>query len=641
MNRDLPSLSISDVARLLVVDDRSENIHLLVNELLKHGYRLHSATNGQAALEIAQVVPLDLILLDIRMPGLDGYEVCRRLKADPKTRNIPVIFLSALDELNDKVQAFDVGGVDYITKPFQMGEVVARIRTQVELQRAKSEVYRLNEELEARVRQRTAELERTNQQLQQEVSARRRMQEQLQFMAFHDGLTGLPNRALFAEKLLGVIDEIDQLDSVDPALTDVGAASGDPSGVVPVYAVLLLDCDRFKTINDSLGHLAGDRLMAAVAQRLRTLVPETATVSRFGGDEFTILLAVDDAIEGATVVARHIQHELSLPFRLGDREVFVDVSIGIVPDISHYQDPEAVLRDVDTAMYEAKRRGRNRYQVFDAPMHRQALRRLQIENDLRLAIERREFQVYYQPIVSIGTGRIAGFEALARWHHGQEGWIGPGEFIPVAEETGAIAAIGWQIFEQACEQVARWRDQHLGHLGIAVNVNLSVRQLAQPDLLQGIDRVLQKNGLHGSNLKIEIVESALVDNAELAARVLQQLRSRHIEVCLDDFGTGYSSLSYLHRFPVDVIKIDRSFIMRIAEASQDLAIVAAIIKLSQQLGLSVVAEGIESIQQWRQLRSLQCGYGQGYYFSRPLDGEAATEMLRNGQTWTDDLGRQR
>lgn len=637
MNSDLSSLTISDAARLLVVDDRSENIHLLVNELLQHGYRPHSATNGQAALEIAQVVPLDLILLDIRMPGLDGYEVCRRLKADPKTRHIPVIFLSALDELNDKVQAFDVGGVDYITKPFQMGEVMARIRTQVELQRAKSEVYRLNGELEARVQQRTAELERANQQLQQEVSARRRMQEQLQFMAFHDGLTGLPNRALFAEKLLGVIDQLDQW--TPP--TDAGADSGGGSvaAIAPVYAVLLLDCDRFKTINDSLGHLAGDRLMAAVAQRLRSLVPEAATVSRFGGDEFTILLSVEDGTEGATAVAQHIQHELSLPFRLGDREVFVDVSIGIVPDISHYHDPEAVLRDVDTAMYEAKRRGRNRYQVFDAPMHRQALRRLQIENDLRLAIERREFQVYYQPIVSIGTGRIAGFEALARWHHGQDGWIGPGEFIPVAEETGAIAAIGWQIFEQACEQVAHWRDQHLGHLSIAVNVNLSVRQLAQPDLLKGIDRILKKNGLHGSNLKIEIVESALVDNAELAARVLQQLRARHIEICLDDFGTGYSSLSYLHRFPVDVIKIDRSFIMRIAEASQDLAIVAAIIKLSQQLGLSVVAEGIESIQQWRQLRSLQCGYGQGYYFSRPLDGEAATEMLRNGQTWTDDLGR--
>ena len=603
---------------ILIVDDTPENLRLLSTILIRQGYGVRKAINGQIALMAAQTVQPDLILLDIMMPEMNGYEVCQHLKANPQTSQIPVIFLSALSEGHDKAKAFSVGGADYITKPFQLEEVLARVKQQITLRSVKLKNQKLNAELEQRVQERTHQLEIANQELKQEINERQLLQTQLMRMALHDDLTQLPNRSLFMQRLEAALKRTKE----------------DANGQI---VVLFLDCDRFKLVNDSLGHLAGDELLIAISRRLATLLSPRDTLARLGGDEFAILV---DCSKGCslhnskfqTQLADQILAALTHPFQLEHHEVFVNVSIGIAIGDSNYSTSEHLLRDADTAMYRAKASGKAQYQVFAPAMHSATLELLQLETDLRRALQHNEFAAYYQPIVDLESGKIVGFEALVRWQHPQRGLVMPGAFIPTAEEVGLVYAIGNWVLRAACRQLYLWqKDYPNAHL--TMSVNISPRQFTQPDLVQEIDRILIETQLDPQYLKLEITESALMDNARSAVTVLQQLRDRKIQLSIDDFGTGYSSLSYLHSFPIDTLKIDRSFVQRMDSTLETTGLVPLIINIAHTMGMSVTAEGIETIQQLAQLRALGCNFGQGFLFAEALAVQEATQMIAMSPHW--------
>jgi diguanylate cyclase (GGDEF)-like protein/PAS domain S-box-containing protein len=447
-----------------------------------------------------------------------------------------------------------------------------------------------------------------------DITERKKMEKQLLYDALHDSLTGLPNRALFMDRLAQQLKKTKQHEHYQ-------------------FAVLFLDLDRFKVVNDSVGHLIGDRLLVEFARRLESCVRPTDTVARLGGDEFTILLENIKDVAETTVVAERIYEVLTIPFQIGGYELFATTSIGIALSIHGYEKPEDILRDADLTMYSAKEQGKARYEVFDKSMHERALNRLQLETDLRWGLERQEFEVYYQPIASLTTGSLAGFEALIRWQHPERGTISPVDFIPVAEETGSIVPIGNWLLQKACQQLKTWQLKYPLDPPLKISVNLSGKQLADAHLLEDIDRILCETGLDARSLKLEITESILMDNLETATKMLLELRMRQIQLSIDDFGTGYSSLSYLHRFPVNTLKIDRSFINEMESKEENSAIVRAIVTLAHMLNMDVVAEGIENSFQLAQLKLLKCELGQGYLFSKPLTKEAAEALIAKGTQW--------
>ncbi len=598
----------SHQGNILIVDDVPDNLRVLSTLLNHHGYKVRNVIKGSMAIRVAKSGFPDVILLDINMPEMDGYEVCKILKSDPDTEEIPVIFLTALDEVMDKVKAFQFGGVDYITKPFNFQEMVARINHQIQLKNAKTEIKKLNLELEERVKERTAQLEA-------EIIERKKAEEKLSFMALHDPLTELPNRTGLMARLQQVFQRVKENSDY-------------------MFGLLFLDCDRFKVVNDSLGHLVGDQLLKALAQRLQMCIKSNDIIARFGGDEFVIILDDIKNLENAISMTEHILNQLSLPFHLNDHEIFIGASIGIVLGSKDYQDPSHLLRDADIAMYQAKASNKTSYKVFDREMRDRAVQRLQLETDLRRAIERQELVVNYQPIINLKTGKIMGFEALVRWQHRERGLISPADFIPIAEETGLIVAIDRWVLQQACHQLRVWQTQIPQAFPLSISSNLSVQQFTQTDLMQQIDRVLSETKLDSQYLKLEITESALIENDRLAQTMLEQFKQRHILVSIDDFGTGYSSLSYLHRFPVDALKIDRSFICRMGELGDDgSSIVDAIVTLAHHLGMDVVAEGVETKDQLAYLRLIGCEAAQGYFFSKPLNSQLATELLSKYPEW--------
>lgn len=606
---------------ILIVDDTPHNLQILSTALTKQGYQVRGAANGPMALIGARNIMPDLILLDIKMPEMDGYTVCERLKADIGTQEIPVIFISALDDALDKVKAFSVGGVDYITKPFQLAEILARVENQLTIGRLQKEQRQQNEKLLAEVRDRTAaeaqiqalnaELEQRviqrTERLNQEIAKRETAQELLKYMAMHDPLTDLPNRTLFLNCLQDTIQQ----------------AQDHPE---QSFALLFLDCDRFKAVNDALGHLVGDQFLVAIAKRLKACVGDHL-LARLGGDEFTILLRNIPNEQIAINIAHSIQQSLREPFDIDGYEFFISASIGVVMSQLDYKQPAEMLRDADTAMYRAKALGRARHVMFDASMHEDVQNILQLETDLRRAIERQEFVLNYQPIVALDTGMITGFEALVRWISPDLGFVSPGKFIPLAEDTGLIIPLGEWVLREACCQLRAWQTANVTDIPLTMSVNLSVKQFSQANLIDMIDQILAETQLPAHCLKLEITESAIMENSDSAAKILDQLRDRHIHLSIDDFGTGYSSLSYLHRFPVDTLKVDRSFVCRLDTADGNIAIVQAIVTLAQTMGMDVVAEGIETIEQQRHLQTLGCEYGQGYLFCKPVNSEIASEML--------------
>jgi diguanylate cyclase (GGDEF)-like protein/PAS domain S-box-containing protein len=437
-----------------------------------------------------------------------------------------------------------------------------------------------------------------------DISTRKRVEEQLLHDAFHDSLTGLANRALFMDHLRMTIERSKSRHSNS-------------------YAILFLDFDRFKVINDSLGHTEGDNLLKFIAQRLKMATRTGDLAARLGGDEFVVLLSELAEDGDAVQVAERIQDSLKNPFDLNGHEIFISASIGIALSASGHKCAEDMVRDADIAMYRAKARGKARYEIFDQAMHQHALKQLRLETEMRRALDREEFLLHYQPVINLETGRLIGFEALVRWRHPERGMVPPFEFIGAAEDNGLILPLGAWILEESCRQLREWQDANPAAENLSVSVNLSSKQFSQPDLAEQVAEVLKKTELDPHRLKLEITESHIMDNSEMAIATMNRLRSLGIELSLDDFGTGYSSLSYLHRLPASFLKVDRSFVNLMTENSENSEIVHTIIKLAQNLKMRVVAEGIETADQLANLRQLNCEYGQGYFFSEPLEAKKA------------------
>ena len=531
--------------------------------------------------------------------------------------NLSLARIYGFDSVEELRTTFsDIAGQLY-TEPKRRAEFVALINKQSEISNFESQIRRKNGELiwiseNARaVRDENGTIVYYEGTVE-DITATRDDKQQLLHDALHDQLTGLSNRALFMDRLeqsfARLVRHPDHL-----------------------FAVLFLDFDRFKNINDSLGHLAGDELLKAIARRLQDCLRPGDTVSRFGGDEFALLLEDVTDLSDATLVAERVQNAMRKPFQLGAQEVFSSASIGIALGHGNYERAEDLLRDADMAMYRAKARGKARHEVFDAEMHTRAVALLQLETDLRWAIERNEFRLYYQPIVKVEDQRIIGFEALIRWQHPERGLVAPAEFIPIAEETGWILPIGRWVLEEACAQLAQWQAEFASAEPLSMSVNLSGKQFSQTDLIEVVETVIRESGIAPGTLKLEITESAIMEDAQIVTQRLLELRELGVLLGLDDFGTGYSSLSYLHRFPLDTLKIDRSFVSRLLEDGENREIVRTIVTLGKNLGMDVVAEGVEQIKQLEDLRGLNCQHAQGYLFARPLPADEAIEALRTAR----------
>lgn len=513
------------------------------------------------------------------------------------------------DHVNIYLLAAVVGffGIVYLTFRKFVDDLKKTVETakQAERERAEQAEQHVNE-----LQHYVAELERSSEALQES-------HENFRHAAYHDALTGLPNRNYFIDTLKGLLQQSRE-----------NAESN--------FAVLFLDLKSFKTINDSLGHSLGDRLIKNVAKRLEGMVRETDMVGRFSGDKFGIILSDLLSRDEATAFADRLAKRLAEPYTLDGRQVFTSAKIGIAYGNSKYPEAEDILRDADIAMYYAKDNEEN-YVIFDQKMHIRAVTRLQLETDLRFAIERNEFELYYQPIIALETATLDGFEALVRWNHPQRGLVPPNEFIPISESTGLIIPMTVQILHSACTQVVKWQNSIAAGRPLTIAVNLSGKHFGHPGLVEQIKTVISESGIDPSSLKLELTESAVMENAETAILMLKQIKETGVRISIDDFGTGYSSLSYLHRFPIDLLKVDRSFVSAMEENTENGEIVRTVIALAKALGLKVVAEGIESIHQFHQLRILGCEFGQGYLFSKPLPVADIERLLQDDRRWQNIL----
>jgi diguanylate cyclase (GGDEF)-like protein/PAS domain S-box-containing protein len=688
--------------RLLIVDDNELNRDMLARRLARKGYEILLADSARQLPQRVKEDAIDLVLLDIEMPEISGLEALKILRETYSPIELPIIMVTAKNQSEDVVKALDLGANDYVTKPIDFAVALARIGTQLSHKLAQeglreseeryalaargandglwdwnlgtnvvyfstrwksmlgfqeSEIGDKPDEWFSRIHD--ADRERVNQEIAahqkgvvpQFESEHRVLHKDGTFrwmlcrgLAVNNGsgktsrmagwqtditegkvsdpLTGLPNRLLFTDRVGRLIKHAKRRKDY-------------------LFAVLFLDLDGFKMINDSLGHLAGDQLLVGVASRLEKCLRATDTVARLGegfivarmgGDEFTVLLDDLKHPDDAKQAAERLMKAVTSPFILGGREVFTSLSIGIALSNPSYEQAEDILRDADTAMYRAKSTGKARYEIFDADMRASVVARLQLEMDLRRALEHGEFNNVYQPIVSLAAGQIVGFEALLRWQHPTRGLLGPEEFIMVAEETGLIRDLGWWNLREACRQMAEWRADYDAYTQLTMSVNLSPKQFLQANLVEDIGSLLRELNLPPQALKLELTESTVMGDPSAAVEMLQQIKSLGISLAIDDFGTGYSSLSYLHRFPLDTLKIDRSFISGIGNG-EDTEIARTILPMALNLHLDVVAEGVETIEQLVLLKKLQCKYGQGYYFSKPLSAEEAGSLLAAQPTW--------
>jgi diguanylate cyclase (GGDEF)-like protein/PAS domain S-box-containing protein len=689
-------------ARLLIVDDK-EGVRELLKRCFQKSYSVHSVASGDECLSYVENHPVDLVLLDVEMPGISGLKVLEVLRAKYSPSDLPIIMVTARSESEDIVQALEAGANDYVTKPMDLAVVGARVKTHLALKRGEEarreteeryslaaagsndgiwdwdlrsntiylstrwkamlgyEPNELGESVEewlSRIHPEDrlrvdgdlkAHFDNSDSHFESEHRIRHRDGSYLwtlsRGMAVRDGdqkpyrlagsltditsgkvmcaLTGLPNRVLFMDRLARVVDRRKRRPGHH-------------------FAVLFLDLDRFKLINDSLGHLCGDQFLVGVARRLERNLRSTdavcrlgkcAMLARLGGDEFAVLLDDLASPEDAVRVAERLIACLKEPFMIAGNEVFAGVSIGAVTSTFTSQTPEEFLRDADTAMYRAKASGRGRVEIFDAEMRAAAVARLQLESEVKHAAEHSQFTNWYQAIVSLEDGRICGFEALLRWDRPQHGIVTPDKFMSVVEETGLIVSVGLQALADACRDIRSWRETYPAYPLLSVSVNLSARQFGQHDLFQKIRETIVETGIDPSCLRLEITESMVMHDPDAAAKTLAGLRGIGVRISMDDFGTGYSSLMYLHRFPLDVLKIDRSFIAGMETHAEKFEIVKTTISLAHNLGLEVVAEGVESPKQMTLLKGLGCEFGQGFLYSKPVSAQSVRTMLAANPSW--------
>ena len=449
---------------------------------------------------------------------------------------------------------------------------------------------------------------------QTDVSERKSNEEQMIHDALHDTLTSIPNRTLLLDRIRQSLVRRKRYPKTS-------------------FAIIFIDLDRFRLVNESLGHIHGDELLQLISARLKETIPIGDTVARLGGDEFSILLQDINSVRDVEVIAKEIQNLFSKPFFLGDREVFASASMGIAHSDNDYKTPEEILRDAELAMYRAKREGKSQSIVFHPQFRQSSLSPIDLDTDLRRALDRDEMELHYQPIISMRDRTISGFEALLRWSHRSRGVISPNEFIPLAEETGLIYDLGQWVLGKACKQIAAWNKSKKKEDQLEISINLSSRQFSDPNLVEGIVENIEKSGFDAEFLKIEITESALMQNAQRSVSMLNQLKDLNIKVCVDDFGTGYSSLSYLHTFPIDTLKIDRSFVHDMSRNFRNMEIIRTIIMLAHNLKLDVIAEGVETGEQDAQLSALGCQFAQGFYFSRPINSSDAALLIQQNHQW--------
>ena len=707
---------MSNKTAILVVDDERVNLRLIQGMLKSFGLDILTAQSGPEALKTARSRDLALILLDIMMPGMDGFQVAGTLRDDPATRHIPIIFVTAMTQESGHVfRGYELGGVDYLFKPVDAEVLRCKVRVFVELHRqrralqeASTRLSRTVEDLQAskaalevsemryrtvadynhdweswidpqgrvlyvspscerisgfppqafqddpaflenlvepgdrkmvsrflgsaqgetldfRIRHQSGEQRWINLVRREvpgqeqgrslgwrlslrDITARKEAELQLRHMALHDPLTGLANRTLL-------------LDRASLALERIKRGKGGLVGLI------FLDLDRFKAVNDSLGHARGDLLLAEVSQRLLHCVRGMDLVARFGGDEFILLLEQVESPREAIQIVKRVRDAMRKPFLVDGHELITSASLGLALTADGAGNADELIRHANIAMYKAKESGRNRFHMFNERMLAETLAALRLENDLRRALRRKEFFLVYQPIVSLRNGRLAGFETLVRWNHPRRGLVSPGEFIPVAEETGMILDLGQWVLDQACTVMSRWQNVHREARDLSLSVNVSGRQFAKSGLSEDVLRVVGDTGLDPARLKLEITETAIMTSPGSSVQKLQRMRQDGIRFSVDDFGTGYSSLGYLQKFPLDDLKIDLSFVRALETAPENLEIVRTIIGLAHNLGLSVVAEGIETERQRDMLAALKCEYGQGYLFSKPISEAEAEERL--------------
>jgi diguanylate cyclase (GGDEF)-like protein len=569
-------------AKILVIDDEPL-LEYVILQLFRHQISTQElefefAINGAQALEKLQTEgSFDLVLTDINMPEMDGLTLLENLPAIDPT--LKAVVVSAYGDMPNIRTAMNRGAFDFLTKPIDFDDLKITINKALEFVRI------------------------TREKEQQLATANA----QIHYQAFYDELTGLPNRNLLLKEMRSGINAIIKLGHLK--------------------AILFLTLNRYQIVKYSLGHSRGEQLLVEVGRRLEACALPTNLIARVGEDAFAIWLADITNSQLALDAAEHIRQALEIPSNLGETAVFSRVSIGVALGATGTEEPEDLLRAADAARHEAFIRGAGSIVVFDADMQLRALEQLQLENDLQNAINLQQFYLNYQPIVSFLTGQIVGFEALVRWRHPSRGLVPPSEFIPTAEKTGLIVALGEWVLSEAVACLSKWQLQFPDYLPLNMSVNLSGVQLFAPNLLPLLDSLLRLHNLKGEFLKLEITESVLMENAEEAAGVLELLKSRQVKVCLDDFGTGYSNLSYLQLLPIDTLKIDRSFVCCLEEGGKNVTLLEAILNLASSLELEAIAEGVETQDQLIILRSLGCNSYQGYFFSQPLEEEGAVAML--------------
>ncbi|MDX2271810.1 MAG: EAL domain-containing protein [Cyanobacteriota bacterium] len=585
MAESCPLEKSSRIFSILIVDDEPDNfdvIEALLSVEMSTSkssllYKLHYASSGKNALSALNLYQPDLILMDVMMPDMNGIQACQLIKEMPEWEGVPIVMVTALSSKEDLANCLNAGADDFIAKPVNRLELTARIRSMLRIREQYLELSTFNRQLEYLVRART---------------------EQLQIMIDQDSLTSLASRTQLLRRLETILVNEDY-----------------------AFAILCLDCDEFKLINGSFGHAVGDQLLIEVAKRLQAHCRSSDLIARLGEDEFCFLVYPLEDVVALEALIHNIFQSFVDPFKVISFEVFMTACIGVALGSYPPQSPEQWLQDADTAMYQAKLNTKNSYQIFDRQMHVAILNRLTLESDLQRAVNNDEFVIYYQPIIHLKTQKLSGFEALVRWHHPTRRIVSPAEFIPCMETTGLIVPVGLLVMQRACQQLHSWHQE--GWQDLTMSINLSVRQFSSHTLVADIDQILQTTAVNSSAIKIEITESSLMDNIELAIKVIRQLRERHIQISIDDFGTGYSSLGYLHQFPIDSLKIDQSFIRQFQNIGSSYPVVEIIVSLSKKLNVTVIAEGIETPDQLLWLQQIGCDFGQGYLFSKPL---AATEI---------------